>query len=65
MHRHVDHARRMAALGEFLAAYESEHGEITDEEVRQARRRARAWAVVVRPDSPARSSESPREAGGP
>lgn len=44
----VEHDRRMAALDEFLAAYESEHGEITEQEIRDATRRTRARAVVVR-----------------
>lgn len=44
----VEHDRRMAALDEFLAAYESEHGEITEQEIRDATRRTRANAVVVR-----------------
>jgi Arc/MetJ-type ribon-helix-helix transcriptional regulator len=44
----ADHDRRLAALDEFLAAYESEHGEISEQEMRDAARRARAGAVVVR-----------------
>lgn len=44
----ADHDRRLAALDEFLAAYEAEHGEITEQEMRDAARRARAGAVVVR-----------------
>ncbi len=44
----ADHDRRLRALDEFLAAYEAEHGEITDEEMREAARRARGRAVVVR-----------------
>jgi hypothetical protein len=44
----ADHDRRMRALDEFIAAYEAEHGVISDDEIRQARRRARARAVVVR-----------------
>jgi Arc/MetJ-type ribon-helix-helix transcriptional regulator len=55
----ADHDRRLAALDEFLAAYEAEHGEITEQEMRDAARRARAGAVVVR-GGPAR-----RAAGGP
>jgi hypothetical protein len=39
--------RRLQALDDFLAAYEAEHGEIT-EETRDAARRARSRAVVVR-----------------
>jgi len=44
----ADHDRRMRALDEFVAAYEAEHGEITEEEMRAASRRARAGATVVR-----------------
>ena len=40
--------RRLEALAAFIAAYESEHGEITSEEMRLASRRARASAVAVR-----------------
>jgi Arc/MetJ-type ribon-helix-helix transcriptional regulator len=40
--------RRLAALDEFLAAYEAEHGEITEQEMSDAARRARARAVIVR-----------------
>jgi hypothetical protein len=38
------------ALDEFLAGYEAEHGEITDDEMAAAVRRARERAVVVRGD---------------
>lgn len=44
----ADHDRRLAALDDFLAIYEAEHGEITEQEMRDAARRARASAVVVR-----------------
>lgn len=44
----VDLDRRMQALDDFLAGYEAEHGEITAEEMREASRRARGRAVVVR-----------------
>ena len=40
--------RRLEALAAFVAAYETEHGEITPEEIRQATRRTRASAVAVR-----------------
>jgi Arc/MetJ-type ribon-helix-helix transcriptional regulator len=43
-----EHDRRMRALDEFLAAYEAEHGGITDDEIDEAVRRARARATVVR-----------------
>jgi Arc/MetJ-type ribon-helix-helix transcriptional regulator len=46
----ADHDRRLQALDEFLAAYEAEHGEITEDEMRDAARRARERAIVVRGD---------------
>jgi hypothetical protein len=48
LNRQVEHDRRTAALDDFLAAYEAEHGEITDDDIRQASRRARRASVVVR-----------------
>lgn len=50
LRRQVDHDRRLRALDEFLAAYETEHGEITEDELRDATRRTRGRAVVVRTD---------------
>jgi Arc/MetJ-type ribon-helix-helix transcriptional regulator len=44
----ADHDRRLRALDEFLSAYEAQHGEISEEEMREAARRARSQAVVVR-----------------
>jgi Arc/MetJ-type ribon-helix-helix transcriptional regulator len=44
----ADHDQRLRMVDEFLAAYEAEHGEITDEEIREAARGARGRAVVVR-----------------
>jgi Arc/MetJ-type ribon-helix-helix transcriptional regulator len=49
----ADHDRRLPAMDDFLAAYEAEYGEITDEEMRDAARRARSRAVVVRGRGPA------------
>lgn len=46
----ADHDRRMAAMEEFLAAYEAEHGEITLEEMEEAARWARDRARTVRPN---------------
>lgn len=40
--------RRLAALDDFLAAYEAEHSEISEQEMRDAARRARADGLVVR-----------------
>ncbi len=42
------HDRRLKALDAFVARYEAKHGEITGEEMRQATRRARASALMVR-----------------
>lgn len=44
----LDHDRRMQALSTFIAAYESEHGEISAEEIERATRAARARALPVR-----------------
>jgi Arc/MetJ-type ribon-helix-helix transcriptional regulator len=46
----TEHDRRLRALDEFIAGYEAEHGEITDEEMAGAVRRARERAVIVRGD---------------
>lgn len=57
----AEHDRRLAALDEFLAAYEAEHGEITDREIADAVRRARSGAVVVRGAADAgRAKPAPR-----
>jgi hypothetical protein len=44
----LEHDRRLEALGAFIRAYEAEHGEITEEDMRMATRRARARAIRVR-----------------
>jgi|ERR1022692_826266 Arc/MetJ-type ribon-helix-helix transcriptional regulator len=58
------HDRRLAALDYFLAAYEAEHGEITEEEMRNAARRARGRAVVVRGTPDAQRTEAARQGRG-
>ncbi len=59
--RQAEHERRLRALDDFFRAYEAEHGEITDEEIREATRRTRARAVRVRPPvTRARTSKGPR-----
>jgi Arc/MetJ-type ribon-helix-helix transcriptional regulator len=58
----ADHDRRLQALDEFLAAYEAEHGEITDDEMRDAARRARERAIVVR-GNPEQRSPGPAQHG--
>jgi len=44
----LDHDRRLRGIGDFIAAYEAEHGEITEEEMEAAVRRGRERAIVVR-----------------
>jgi hypothetical protein len=44
----VGMAAKTRGIDDFLAAYEAEHGEITDEQMEAAYRRAKARAVVVR-----------------
>jgi len=46
----VELDRRLRALDGFIASYESDHGEITDDEMTAAVRRARERAIVVRGD---------------
>ncbi len=59
LRRQAEHDRRLQALDDFLAAYEAEHGEITEDEMREAERRSRARAVVIR-TPPARKGAGPR-----
>ncbi|HUB38279.1 MAG TPA: hypothetical protein VMA72_05455 [Streptosporangiaceae bacterium] len=58
----ADHDQRLQALDEFLAAYEAEHGAITEEEMRDAGRRARERAIVVR-GRPEQRSPGPTQHG--
>jgi Arc/MetJ-type ribon-helix-helix transcriptional regulator len=58
----ADHDRRLQALDDFLRAYEAEHGEITKDEMRDAARRVRERAVVVR-GRPAGHEPTPRGRG--
>ena len=44
----AEHEQRMQALDSFLAAYEAEHGVITEVEIDEAVHRARSRATVVR-----------------
>jgi len=59
LRRQAEHDRRMQALDDFLAAYEAEHGEISEDEIREAQRRSRARAVVIR-SPPAGKGAGPR-----
>jgi len=64
LHRQAEHDRRMKALDDFLDAYESEHGVITDEEIRAANHRLHARAVVVRGKPPVKRATRQRRAQG-
>ena len=44
----LEHDRRLIALAAFVADYEAEHGEITEEEMEWAAREARRRAIRVR-----------------
>lgn len=46
----AEHERQLRGLNDFIAAYEAEHGVITDEEMDEVDRRFRAKAIVVRPN---------------
>jgi hypothetical protein len=48
LRRQAEHDGRMRALDEFLKRYEAKHGTISEDEMREAGRLARARAVVVR-----------------
>jgi hypothetical protein len=58
----AEHDRRMQGLDSFLAAYEEEHGAITESEIDEAVRRARSRATVVRsvPAKKAKKAKSHR-----
>jgi hypothetical protein len=56
----LTHDARLAALASFIGAYEADHGEITDEEIRLAGRRASASAIPVRG-----SAANAGQGGGP
>ena len=55
----AEHDQRLRAVEDFVTAFEAEHGEITEAAMREAARRARGRAVVVR-DEP-----GPARKGGP
>src|ERR1700733_3974663 len=60
----AQHDRRLQALDDFLAGYESEHGEITDDDMRDAARRARERAIVVRGGPAERQPDPGRHSRG-
>ena len=55
----AEHERRMQALDSLLAAYEEQHGTITEAEMDEAARRARSRATVVR-SAPAKKAKPNR-----
>jgi hypothetical protein len=44
----IERDRRLRGIDDYIAAYEAEYGEITDEDMDAAYRAARARAIVVR-----------------
>jgi hypothetical protein len=44
----VEHDRRLRGIDDFIAAYEAEYGEISDEDMEAAYRASKARATVVR-----------------
>jgi Arc/MetJ-type ribon-helix-helix transcriptional regulator len=48
----VEHDRRLRGIDDFIAAYEAEYGEITDEEMDAAYRAMKGRAIVVRGGQP-------------
>ena len=64
LRRQAEHDRRMSALDDFLDAYEAEHGEITEGELRDATRRTGARAVVIRTPPPKRDGAVGRRTRG-
>jgi Arc/MetJ-type ribon-helix-helix transcriptional regulator len=57
------HDQRLRALDQFVAAFEAEHGEITEAQMRATARRARGRAVVVRGEPPPAHQGGPEERG--
>lgn len=49
LRRQAEHDQRLKALGEFIREYEAEHGVITDQEMRDARRYFSTRTTAVRP----------------
>lgn len=59
----LEHDQRLHALDAFIHAFEAEHGEITNEEIERASRRANSRAVTVRALAPARAPAVRRRRG--
>jgi hypothetical protein len=52
LHLKIDHDRRLRGIDDFIAAYEAEYGEITDEEMDASYRAMKGRAIVVRGKEP-------------
>ena len=63
LHLKLAQERRLEALSAFIAAYESEHGEITPEEMLLAVRSAQASALTVRGTRTVKASNTRRRRG--
>lgn len=64
----IEHDRRLRGIDDFIAAYEAEHGEITDEEMDAAYRAMKGRAIVVRggqPDDTHPDDAQPHDTGRP
>lgn len=48
LRRQATHDARLEAVGDFITAFEAEHGQLTDKEIEDAYRRAKARAIIVR-----------------
>jgi hypothetical protein len=60
LRRQAEHDPRMQALDAFIERYEAQHGAITDDEMRDATRRARSRATIVRTPDPGGPGARPR-----
>lgn len=63
LRRQAEHDRRLKALSEFISEYEAEHGVITEQEVRDARRYFSTRTTAVRPRPTARRRAAARKRG--
>lgn len=60
----LEQEQRLRALAAFVDSFEAEHGEISQAEMDQAARRARARAVTMRAAAPVRAATRGRRKAG-
>jgi Arc/MetJ-type ribon-helix-helix transcriptional regulator len=60
----LEQEQRLRALASFVNSFEAEHGEISQAEMDQAARRARARAVTMRATAPVRAGTRGRRKAG-